>query len=73
MTAADHMLEEPLRLFELPALRPDPAEPALDDAGSVRFGSGQDLADLRQAHADTLAGLQNSQAVEVILGVLAVT
>lgn len=73
MAAADHVLEELLCLLELLTLRPDQPEPTLDHSGAVRFGAGQNLADLRQTHANALAGLQNSQPIEVILGVLAVT
>lgn len=73
MPTSDDMGEESLRALELPAMLMDRCEPSLDDAGSAGFVSVEHLTNLGEAHADSLAGLQDAQPVEVVLGVLAVS
>jgi hypothetical protein len=67
------VLEEPLGVGQLVTLRPDPAETFGDHSGPVGCTPPEHQPDLRQAHADALAGPDDLQATDVFLGVLPVT
>lgn len=71
MLAVDDVHEEPLSTLKLRSLLPDAVQLALDHASPVWFTPVQHLPDLRQAHAGALACLQDPQAVEMLLAVVA--
>lgn len=73
MLAVDHVRKETLGVLELCSLCPDSSKLPLDHAGSLRLTAVQDLPDLRQAHADVLAGPQYPQALDMFLAVVALT
>ncbi|GGH33821.1 hypothetical protein GCM10010921_01070 [Microbacterium album] len=69
MSAADDVFEEHLGVLELSALRADPSEPLFDDLGTARFIAVKHEPYLGEAHADALAGLDDAEATDVLLGV----
>jgi hypothetical protein len=66
------MGEELLGILELLALAAQLRSPPADHLAAADLVAMQHLRDLGQAHPDLLAGAQHPQAVQVLLGVVAV-
>lgn len=71
MAAADHVGEELLRVLDALTLCPKALPLLLDDGDAPRLVPVENEPYLRQAHPDPLAGPQNAQTVQVLLGVVA--
>lgn len=72
MLAGDHVDKKAFGVLELRSLCSDPVELPFDHPRSAGFTAVQNVPDFGQAHADTLAGPQDPQAVQVFLAVFTV-
>jgi|GEM_PF-7084596 len=73
MPAPENMDQKPFGHRELVPPTPDRAKPLLDHRSPSGFVAVQNLLNLRQRHADALAGPQNPHPLKMFLAVITVS